>query len=107
MNDIIIHVESHLKQSESLIKAQYKVISSYLQWHKPRYANGLGKRLISVSLWCPERLFSHRIDKIMTHLHYSENGVITSCNPTVKRAENKLVSAVIGTNRNYVLFMAS
>ncbi len=32
---------------------------------------------------------------IMPHLHYSENGIITSCNPTIKRAENKLVSAVI------------
>jgi hypothetical protein len=27
-------------------------------------------------------------------LDYSENGVITSCIPTVKCAENKLVSAV-------------
>ena len=47
-----------------------------------------------MSLWCLEHLFSHQIDKIMTHLHYSENSVITSCNPTVKRAENKLVSTV-------------
>ena len=31
----------------------------------------------------------------MTHLHYSENGVITSCNPMVKHMENKLISAVI------------
>jgi hypothetical protein len=30
----------------------------------------------------------------MPHLHYSENGVITSCNPTIKHAENKLVSTV-------------
>jgi hypothetical protein len=31
---------------------------------------------------------------IMPYLDYSENGVITSCIPTVKCAENKLVSAV-------------
>jgi len=32
----------------------------------------------------------------MPHLDYSEKGVITLCNPTIKRAENKPVSAVIG-----------
>ena len=30
----------------------------------------------------------------MPHLHYSENGVITSCNPNIKHMENKLVSTV-------------
>ena len=48
-----------------------------------------------MSLWCLDHLFSYQIDMIMPHLHYSENGVITSCIPTVKCAENKLVSAVI------------
>ncbi len=52
-----------------------------------------------MSLWCRGNLFSHQVDKIMPHLDYSENGVITSCIPTVKRAENKLVSAVIGRSR--------
>jgi len=47
-----------------------------------------------MSLWCLDHLFSYQIDMIMPHLHYSENGVITSCNPTIKRAENKLISAV-------------
>jgi hypothetical protein len=47
-----------------------------------------------MSLWCLDHLFSHWIDMIMPHLHYSENGVITSCNPTIKHTENKLVSAV-------------
>jgi hypothetical protein len=31
---------------------------------------------------------------IMLYSDYSENGVITSCIPTIKRAEKKLVSAV-------------
>ena len=39
-------------------------------------------------------LFSHRIDKIMLYSDYLENDVITSCIPTVKRAEKKFVSAV-------------
>jgi hypothetical protein len=30
----------------------------------------------------------------MPYSDYSENGVITSCIPTIKRAENNLVSAV-------------
>ena len=52
--------------------------------------------LISVSLWCMDLLFSHRIDKIMLYSDYLENDVITSCIPTVKCAEKKFVSAVIG-----------
>jgi len=33
---------------------------------------------------------------IMLYSDYSENGVITSCIPTIKRTEKKLVSAVNG-----------
>jgi len=47
-----------------------------------------------MSLRCHPVIFSHRIDKIMPYLDYSENNVITSCIPTVKRAEKKHVSAV-------------
>ena len=36
---------------------------------------------------------------IMLYSDYSENGVITSCIPTIKRTEKKLVSAVIGDER--------
>jgi hypothetical protein len=34
---------------------------------------------------------------IMLYSDYSENGVITSCIPMIKRAEKKLISAVILT----------
>ena len=47
-----------------------------------------------MSLRCHPVIFSHRIDKIMPYLDYSENNVITSCIPMVKRAEKKHVSAV-------------
>jgi len=41
-------------------------------------------------------LFSHQIDKIMLYSDYWENDVITSCIPTVKHAEKKFISTVIG-----------
>ena len=48
-----------------------------------------------LTITCAEKIFiSAVIDKIMPHLDYLENGVITSYIPTVKRAEKKYVSAV-------------
>ena len=50
-----------------------------------------------MSLYCLNLFFSDQIDMIMLYSDYSKNGVITSCIPTIKRTEKKLVSAVTGS----------